>query len=62
MKITITVEVNDEERNAITAERLDRWKKGLKLATEREVEVWVAAAIRGALVDLLETFDAGGLK
>lgn len=62
MKITITVEINKEERIAIAAENRDWESLAVEPAKEQEVEAWVRANVRGALTDLMETFEAGGLK
>jgi hypothetical protein len=62
MKITITVEINEEERIAIAADDGDWETLDVDPAPPRAVEAWVRSAVRGALTDLMETFDEGGLK
>jgi hypothetical protein len=57
MKITITVEVNEEGRMAIAADDGDWETLDVDPAPKRAVEIWMRSAVRGALTALMEKFD-----
>lgn len=70
MKITITVEIDDEERKAIAADILDFdttdpidfTKRKVRPAGLKAVTKWLQFGIRQLLTATLETYDQGGVK
>lgn len=61
MQITLTFEIDEKERVAIAADNQDWEDLKVDPASQREVEGWVKFAVRRALTQLLETFEAGGM-
>lgn len=61
MQITLTFDIDEKERVAIAADQADWDRLDVAPARRRDVETWLESAVRAALTQLLETYEAGGM-